>query len=67
MPTRINRSIIGWAALAALNSILIVPYLGSARLPPHDFGVFYAAAHVHLHDARASAWKEAACDAYTFR
>jgi hypothetical protein len=67
MPTRINRSTAGWAGLAALNCIPIVPYLGRHWSPSCDFGMFYTAAHVHLHDARASAWREAACDAYTFR
>ncbi len=40
---------LGWVALAALNCA-IIPYIGRGWLPPHDFGVFYSAAHVYLHD-----------------
>ena len=36
MPTRINRSIIGWAALAVLNCAVIMLWLSKACRPPFD-------------------------------
>src|ERR1035438_3062807 len=51
MPTRINRSIIGWAALAVLNCAVITPWLASVFRPPIvDFGAFYTAATVYRHN-----------------
>ena len=50
MPTRINRSVIGWAALAVLNCAVIMPWLSKACRPPFDFGAFYAAAQLYQHN-----------------
>src|ERR1019366_3433134 len=50
MPTRINRAIIGWIALAVLNCAVIMPWLSKACRPPFDFGAFYAAAQLYQHN-----------------
>ncbi len=41
----------GWIALAAFNCLVLVPWLGSRWQQPHDFGVFYAASQMYLHEA----------------
>lgn len=41
MPTRINRSIAGWAALAVLNCAVIMPWLSGGCQPTFDFAAFY--------------------------
>src|ERR1035437_6832388 len=48
MPTRINKSIIGWIVLAAFNCAVIIPWLSSLMPPLHDFDAFYMAAQVYL-------------------
>lgn len=40
----------GWVALCAINCILIVPWLGRLWPQPRDFGIFYTAARICLHD-----------------
>src|SRR5208337_2317237 len=48
MPSRMNKSIAGWAALAAFNCVLVVPWIGRLWPQPRDFGIFYTAARVYL-------------------
>src|SRR5664279_3425555 len=50
MPTRINKSIIGWIALAVLNCAVIIPWLSSLVPHPRDFDAFYMAAQVYQHN-----------------